>query len=176
MLEMRRGPRLQAGAPKSKACNQRQYSQCPGKSKTRYCRVSAFLDRRPVATPPRLIALWRGRPLRPGEMPFTLERSARGFVVQFGDGGRIEIAECVLRSEQRFRHRVRVRLGRDFLPRSLGSWLFEVVRAADVAGLSLDFSEEVRRCNEAAFEAAFESYCRWGSQVGSNFPQKRLSS
>ena len=95
-----------------------------------------------------------------GDATFSLRRSARGFVVKFGEGDSIEVSERVLRSEQKFRHRVRAQLGKEFRARSQTHWSYELARAGNASGLSLDHwvPEEVRAREEAWFEEAYEKW------------------
>jgi hypothetical protein len=59
----------------------------------------------------------------PRQVPFKAERLAdSGFVVGFADGSTVEVTEAQLRSEQRFRHRLRLKLGREFAAQSQSSW------------------------------------------------------
>ena len=171
MLEMRGGPRAGgARAPRSNACNELKYSIRPEKNKPLYHRVFKDLRGHRGGPPLRLVA-HRRTPPPPGEMQFTLERSARGFVVQFGDGDRVEVGECILRSEQKFRHRVRVQLGREFRARSQIHWSYELVRAGNAAGFSLDhwIPEEVRAREEARFDKAFEEWLEYQEAVAADF-------
>jgi hypothetical protein len=56
-------------------------------------------------------------------VPFKVERSANGkFIAKFVDGSTIAVTEAQLRSEQRFRHRLRLKLGREFAAQSQSSW------------------------------------------------------
>ncbi len=57
------------------------------------------------------------------QVQFKAERSANGkFIVSFADGSTIEVTEKQLRSERRFRHCLRVKLGREFAAQSQSSW------------------------------------------------------
>jgi hypothetical protein len=61
---------------------------------------------------------------------FKVERSANGrFIVQFSDGDAVEVTDAQLRSEQRFRHRLRLKRGQEFTPQKQLEWSFELARA-----------------------------------------------
>lgn len=66
---------------------------------------------------------WRGE-------QFKVERLANGrLVVTFSNGDALEVTEAQLRSEQRFRHCLRRKLGEEFTPQNQLEWSFELARA-----------------------------------------------
>jgi hypothetical protein len=60
---------------------------------------------------------------------FKAERSANGkFIVSFADGCTVEVTEAQLRSEQRFRYHLRLKLGREFAAQRQFHWSCTLMR------------------------------------------------